>query len=242
LSAWLWNRSQLNTYTTGIGEQRSIILQDGSTVDLNAQSRVRIVYGARERRVELAEGQALFRVAKDAARPFVVRAGTTDIRAVGTQFDVYRKTAGTVVTVVEGRVAVLPFTLPARRSIRPGAADPADVTEESAPPPTRTILSAGEQVIVGALSTQKAQHADVAAATAWTQKQIIFRSTPLSEVVSEFNRYNARQLVITDPDIGGTRISGVFSSTDPGSLLRGLTVLGSFRIHSLSDRIEISGT
>ena len=65
---------------------------------------------------------------------------------------------------------------------------------------------------------------------------------PLSEVVREFNRYNTRQLVITDPGISDTRISGVFSSTDPASLLRGLNSLGRFTIHATPERIEISGT
>jgi transmembrane sensor len=95
------------TFTTEVGEQRFEKLIDGSTIELNSKSRVRIRYSARERNVDLLEGQALFRVAKDASRPFIVRSDSTLVRAVGTQFDVYRKPTGTVVTVVEGRVAVL---------------------------------------------------------------------------------------------------------------------------------------
>jgi transmembrane sensor len=95
-------------YTTAMGEQRSIQFDDGSTVDLNSRSKIRVKYSKQERDVELIEGQALFHVAHDTDRPFIVSVGTTRVRAVGTQFDVYKKSTGTVVTVVEGRVAVYP--------------------------------------------------------------------------------------------------------------------------------------
>lgn len=99
--------SQRNTYSTDIGEQRSIVLNDGSTIDLNSRSRVRVRFTDAERNVDLLDGQALFHVAKNLARPFVVHSDSTRVRAVGTQFDVYRKRSGTIVTVVEGKVAVL---------------------------------------------------------------------------------------------------------------------------------------
>lgn len=93
-------------YTTAFGEQRSIQFEDGSTVELNSRSKIRVKYSKQERDVELIEGQALFHVAHDTSRPFIVAVGATRVRAVGTQFDVYKKSNGTVVTVVEGRVAV----------------------------------------------------------------------------------------------------------------------------------------
>lgn len=95
-----------NIYETNIGEQRTINLADGSTLILNADSRVRVRYSETERTIDLEEGQALFKVAKNPSRPFVVRSGEASVRAVGTQFDVYRKSTGTTVTVVEGKVAV----------------------------------------------------------------------------------------------------------------------------------------
>src|SRR5262249_33751548 len=95
-----------NVYTTGIGEQHRITLADGSIVELNAQSKIRVRYKDRRRDVELLDGQALFQVAHDTTRPFIVHTDSTNIRAVGTQFDVYRKSTGTVVTVLEGTVAV----------------------------------------------------------------------------------------------------------------------------------------
>ena len=303
--AWYWYNYQLNTYTTAIGEQRSITLADGSTVDLNSRSKIRVAYHDRERDIQLLNGQALFHVAKDRTRPFIVHTNTTNIRAVGTRFDVYQKHNTTVVTVVEGKVAVIPgngrgiggfahdgssATPGSAAQTQHGSAVPSPTPGGSAaqtqhgsvappltpalsvdgggPHPLRAVpagstfsgrgpsapseegwgedrqgavfLSAGEQLTVTDTQIERAEHPDLPAATAWTQKQIAFNRTPLTEVVEEFNRYNTRQLIITDSTIAGTRISGVFSSTDPASLLRGLDTLGKFTIRESSDHVEIS--
>jgi len=230
-----WLALREPTYATGIGEQRTLTLADGSTVELNARSKIRIAFQPHERDIELLEGQALFKVAKDKTRPFIVKSGDTQVRAVGTAFDVYRKTAATVVTVIEGRVAILP---PPQAS-QAGAESAGSVSPVVALPPV-VLVSAGQQVTVTAQAMTAPKPADTAAATAWTQKQMVFASTPLSEVVAEFNRYNTRQLVISDPSIASTRISGVFSSTDPASLLRGLNA-NKFTVRETPDRVEIMG-
>jgi len=122
--AGMWLYGQRNTYLTGVGEQRSIVLNDGSTVELNSRSRIRVRFSDAERDIDLIEGQALFHVAKNPQRPFVVSADGTHVRAVGTQFDVYRKSFGTVVTVIEGKVAVFgephPGS-PAANAVKPDA-------------------------------------------------------------------------------------------------------------------------
>lgn len=110
-----WLANERGIYTTDIGEQRSIQLSDGSTVELNAHSKVRVVLRKQQRDVELIEGQALFRVAKDHSRPFIVHSGETNVLAVGTEFDVNKHLSGTTVTVVEGRVAVFPSSQPTGR-------------------------------------------------------------------------------------------------------------------------------
>jgi len=227
-----WLYSQRGTYSTGTGEQRSVRLEDGSLMELNSRSRVRVRYREHERTVQMLEGQAFFQVAKDAARPFIVRSDSTNVRAVGTQFDVYRRENGTTVTVVEGRVAVF--------SSAPGE-DPGAAQSAGTPIATggsaqiddvqratvgRQLLLAGDQITVAPEHAPSQPHrADPAAATAWTQHKIILQRTPLSEVAVEFNRYNTRQLVITDPSLANTQITGVFSSTDPDSLLRFLRSL-----------------
>ncbi|MFC4313065.1 FecR family protein [Steroidobacter flavus] len=216
-----WIYSERNSYSTGIGEQRSFVLADGSVVELNARSRVRVRYSEHGRDVELLEGQALFQVAHDETRPFVVHSGDARVRAVGTQFDVYRKRTGTVVTVVEGRVTVASETA----APTPRAA----VTSEEALPSSAAplhahagelLLAAGEQATVTPHAVEPAATANVAAATAWMQRRLVFRKTTLAEVVEEFGRYNARSMRIADPQIQAFLISGTFSSTDPSSLIR----------------------
>jgi len=197
------------TFVTHVGEQRSIALSDGSTMELNSRSEVRVHYSQHERALELIEGQALFRVAKDASRPFVVTSGDTKVRAVGTQFDVNKKREGTVVTVVEGRVSV-------QTNVPDARIDPMSVEVKAAMP---QLLVAGDQMTV----TDKAQpitRPDVARAIAWTQRQLVFEAATLAEVAEEFNRYNQRQLVVQDPELYDFHISGVFASTDPGALLQ----------------------
>jgi transmembrane sensor len=245
--ALIWDRIRLPTYATAIGEQRSIELADGSTVELNSRSRIRVRYSEHERNVELLEGQALFHVAKSHARPFVVSADGTRVRAVGTQFDVYKKHTGTLVTVIEGRVAIFttPVTPGADPLFSPGtraskemdsavipnsspsrqmettAARPSRATAGMASGPGGTIyLSGGEQLTVSAQTSQKTDHPNIEGATAWRQRQIVFESASLADVAEEFNRYNQRQLVIEDTGLYDFHISGVFSSTDPDSLIR----------------------
>jgi ferric-dicitrate binding protein FerR (iron transport regulator) len=246
-TAATWFVSQRNTYATGIGERRSITLADGSTIDLNARSKIRIRFSKDERDVELLEGQALFGVAHDVSRPFIVSAGNTAVRAVGTQFDVYRKRSGTTVTVVEGRVAVYPSSSPrpAQPSSTPAAAegggpslDPQHSalrafssaqpipsvlhqrSEKEGPPAGEVFVSAGEQVTVTERPLPAPKQANVAAATAWTQHQLVFDASPLSDVVDGFNRYNTRQIVIEERALDDFHVSGVYSSTDPASLIR----------------------
>jgi transmembrane sensor len=264
--AGTWLYGQRNTYSTGVGEQRSIVLTDGSTVELNSRSRVRVRFSDVERDVELIEGQALFRVAKNPLRPFIVSADGTHVRAVGTQFDVYRKTSGTVVTVVEGEVAVFgePHTSSSSSNAEKGGAGaPASSQIQSASTVAgegrgprsgkgevlspgdsahgAIFLAAGEQVTVTrATAAATPKRANVAAATAWTQRSLVFDFSPLTEVAEEFNRYNTRQLVIKDPELASLHVSGVFSSVDPALLLRFLRTQPELVVAETDTEIRIS--
>jgi transmembrane sensor len=219
------------TYATDIGEQRSVRLTDGSTVELNARSKVRVEFTEGTRSVELLEGQAIFRVAKDHVRPFVVESGATLIRAVGTAFDVDRTQFGTTVTVLEGQVAI---ESPRPRQDAPRAgAGPTDVS-------AATLVGAGEQLKVSLAATPDPEPADIAAVTAWTRRQFVFQRASLTEVVEEFNRYNPRQMVVQDQALAATRISGVFSSTDPTSLLHFLRELPEVSVEETDTEVRIS--
>jgi transmembrane sensor len=268
-------------YATALGEQRSIQFEDGSTVELNSRSRIRVKYSKQERDIELIEGQALFHVAHDTSRPFIVAVGATRVRAVGTQFDVYKKSNGTVVTVVEGRVAVYSAAqgLPPRTGEAPtlpvpvraptswpepsarmrsaslpaaasdGLSSSASDPDANAPQPDiRTLgltsgssflLAAGEQVTVTGDSAQKTANPNISGATAWREREIVFESATLSEVAEEFNRYNQRKLVIEDPKLYGFHISGVFSSTDPDSLITFLRERPGVKVNETSGEIRV---
>lgn len=230
MTAW-FILSQGASYQTGVGQQLSVGLSDGSSVELNARSRIRVRYSDHERSVELIAGQALFRVAKDANRPFVVVSGDTRVRAVGTQFDVHRKRVTTVVTVLEGRVALL---------------QPAASTLLSASSPSTSPLveiAAGEQVTVTASAKPTPYRANIETATAWTQQQIVFEHAPLPDVAEEFNRFNQRRLLIEGEALADFRVSGNFPALDPTSLprfLRFLRAQPGIEVHESDDRIVVT--
>ena len=234
VATWQWHFEGI--YSTGTGEQRLINLADGSTIELNAESRVRVNLRARQRNVELLEGQALFHVAKDPSRPFIVHSDTASVRAVGTQFDVNRERTDTIVTVLEGQVAIA-RTGPGYNAPHAPTQSGAAQAEEGSVSGTRSTgapgvadidfptddrplyLSAGEQVILTAQVASKPAHPDVAAATAWRERKLIFSSSSLSDVAGEYNRYHEKRLRVADPALKDFKISGVFSAADATSLI-----------------------
>ena len=246
---WQFGRS---THSTGLGEQRSIALRDGSTIELNSDSRVRIRLDEHQRTIELLRGQALFHVAKDASRPFIVHADTAAVRAVGTVFDVYRKDTGAIVTVVEGRVSVMPHTETLGAAVqRTQAAEHASIPDDSLPGSQEqqeladrsggeVFLDAGEQITMNAVESAGPKPVNISAATAWTRRELVFEFTPLAEVAAEFNRYNERQLIVEDEALRAFKISAVFRSTDTGALLRYLENMPGVRIEEGAAAVRIT--
>jgi transmembrane sensor len=234
-----WLQLRGDNYSTAIGEQRSITLTDGSTIDLNARTRIRVRMTSDERLVQLLEGQALFKVAKDKARPFIVRSDDTRVRAVGTQFDVYRRKSGTTVTVLEGRVEIVPSSGEVSSANASPMDDRADGRRAAANEQV-LFLGAGEQATIAPERVPAPVQADVAAAVAWKDRLIVFEGTPLTQVVEEFNRYTRRQLVIRDASLETFHISGVYSSSDPASLVRFLRAQDGIDVVETDTEIRIS--
>ncbi len=225
-------------YTTDIGEQRSWTLEDGSVLHLNTQSRLKIQYSEYRRLIILLAGEALFDVAHDTQRPFYVRTDDALVRAVGTSFNVYRnenRQDATVVTVVEGKVAVSPVIHTDQGT---GQAAPA-----LDPPPEEHRLAAGGQVTIkssGEILQHQALTEDIIeTAIAWRERKLVFAATPLSAVAAEFNRYNRRKIVISSNDIGMRGISGVFDSNRPGDLLAFLEGDSSVKVIRLQEQFII---
>jgi transmembrane sensor len=208
---------------TAQAERREVVLNDGSVVQLEPETRIEISFSAHERRVRLERGRAFFRVAKDATRPFWVRADGTRVRAVGTEFGVEDRERSVVVTVAEGKVAVLSthdaaVPIPASPATKPGGRG-ADVPQRH---DFEVFVAAGEQVTMpedGAGAIPAVRTVDTSRALAWTQGRLVFENEPLAQVIAEFNEYNHLQLHLSDPALAARRISGVFDATDPQTLL-----------------------
>jgi transmembrane sensor len=184
-------------FSTGKGETKVVALKDGSVVTLNTGSEIRVDYSGTLRSVELIRGEALFDVAKNKARPFVVAAGDTSVRVVGTSFTVRHLDAAPVqVLVREGVVEVF-------RS-ETGTA-PVRVTANN-------MAVSDDEGSIAATSVPVAQ---VHRQLAWQNGQIAFEGETLAQAVQEFARYSDTRIVIDDPVLAKEEIAGLFNATDP---------------------------
>lgn len=223
-------------YSTGIGQKRLITLPDGSTIHLNASSRVLVRYSKARREIDLIRGQALFVDTYEPDRPFIVRSPATVVRAIGTQFDVNLLDAETIVTVIQGQVSVA-----RKRPAMPVASNLLQPLSYHAAAELPTVyLSAGEQLTVTPTRHLQPVRTNVTDAIAWTHHQLIFASTALRDVAQEFNRYNERRIVIASPSLQTFKIDGVFSSTDPKSLISFLQQYPGIKVTDTGEDVVIS--
>lgn len=218
-AGYLGSRLGVTTIHTQAGESRRLTLEDGSVVRVLPGTDLRIHYRRSLRSVSIDQGRAIFEVAKDPSRPFVVEAAQTEVRALGTVFSVQRRDDSVVVAVAEGRVQVR-STAGAEAS-RPGTAKFVPVA-----------LEANERVSVsdhGVASPVSALH--VESIDDWAQSQLEFRDARVADVVEDFNRRNDVQIRITDAELASRTVSGVFDGDDPESFVDVLeTLSGTSRI------------
>ncbi|MBL8266569.1 FecR family protein [Steroidobacter sp.] len=190
-------------YSTPVGGLDSVALDDGSHVILNTDSRIRVALREHERRISLTQGEAFFDVAKDASRPFVVEAGDKRIVAVGTKFSVRRTDSGVQVVVTEGSVRV-------------------ETGGGAVLRPKETLLKAGSIAQTAEdddVSVRPDVSSEIDKLLSWREGYVAFETMTLAEAVAEFNRYNARKIVIASPTIGGLRISGKFRTDNTDAFL-----------------------
>ncbi|WP_296277172.1 FecR domain-containing protein [Pseudomonas sp. UBA7530] len=195
---------------TAVGERRLIELEDGSRVWLNSDSALSVRYSAGARDLELQRGQALFEVAKDAQRPFVVQAANGQVRAVGTRFDIALRADRVQVEVSEGVVQVRSGAAP---GVRVDAGQRLDYRQRQAPGPLQVL--------------------DLDNASSWQRGKLIFNQRPLGEVLAELERYMPGRIVIEDAALREQRISGVVDLDQPEALLANLERLQPLRITRL---------
>ena len=196
---------------TAIGERLTVTLDDGTQVTLNTRTRLAMRYTEAERVVELQGGQALFDVAHDADRPFIVEAGAQRVRALGTAFDVRRAATGVEVTLLEGRVVVEEFTEPTSDAPERALVHVAE-------------LVPGEQFISDLVQAQpQIRTADIERVTSWRRGRMTFRNTTLGEAVAEANRYAHTPIALTDDRMAQLRISGAFPTDQVDAFVEALT-------------------
>ncbi|MCD9005711.1 FecR domain-containing protein [Luteimonas sp. XNQY3] len=212
LGLFLMSSGPGDGYATAIGEQRTVRLADGSSVVLNTDTRLHVAFSGTAREVRLLAGEALFSVEKDAARPFRVASDGVVVQAVGTAFVVRRTPDRTIVSVLEGEVAVA--------RARPAAVPAADA------PDGALRLLAGQRADIAAHAARTRDIRNPEAVTAWRGGRLVFDGDTLAEVVAEFNRYNRVKLVLDDPVLSAERVSGVFDSDRPQALARFLEHAG----------------
>jgi transmembrane sensor len=192
-------------YVAKRGEVRLVALSDGSVMTLNSASKVAVSYTGERRELHLIDGEALFDVAKNPNRPFIVDAGDAQVRAVGTSFSV-KRIAGrpTEVVVREGVVEVT------RASAAPTA---------SPKPASPAVRVTANEMVVASLDApivaQTLSPSDLSSALAWKDGMIAFKRTPLKVAAEEFARYSDTPIVIDDPDVGDRTITGLFSAYNP---------------------------
>ncbi len=194
--------------TTAVGERQHLLLSDGTRLTLNTSSHVEIDYRGGQRRVRLVGGEAMFDVAKDPHRPFIVTAADRQVVALGTQFGVRIDGQAMRVTLLEGRVAV-----------KPANAD--DERSGSAIAPIELVP--GQQLVSGPERTTIIRDADVTRATSWQEGWIVLNRDPVRVAVEEVSRYTRERITYDDPRIAELSVSGTFRTGEVDDFLSALT-------------------
>ena len=209
-------RGAPSVYQTAVGERTSVTLSDGSVVTLNTRSRLVVNYTPGRRDVTLVAGQAMFNVAHNTARPFVVTAGSRQVTAVGTAFDVRLDRKQVKVTLIEGKVRVEP----ARGSIW------------RALPLAPKTLAPGQELVASNLSpAMTIASANIPVETSWRQGVVVFNDTPLADAVAEINRYSPDPITVGDRELGELRINGRFRTNEPGAFLNAVVAYFPIEAH-----------
>jgi transmembrane sensor len=211
---------------TARGEILRKPLVDGSSVTLNTSSVIQVDYTLDEREVDLLQGEALFDVTKDPGRPFVVRAGATRVRAIGTSFSVRRHPDGRVKVLVSEGVVELSAnerTQPVRVTSSVAATTEAPSAKDS-----HSVVEFADLA-----------PADVAKGLAWRDGMLSFDGETLAEAASEFARYASRKIVIDDPGLAREQVTGLFSATDPDGFAKAISASFGSKVDYRPDAVHI---
>ena len=224
-------------YSTHVGEQRLVMLEDGTRMLMNTDTRLRVDFAAAQRTVEVSNGEAFFEVAKDAQRPFVVRIAGSEVVAVGTAFSVRYAPGSHVadelaVTLVEGQVKVR------RAGHRAG---------DALAPEKPVLMKAGERLVLdrpfseaAAPVAARVDRPDVERLLAWKRSEAVFDETALVDAVAEMNRYNRTQIVLLDGLASDNlRVSGLYRTSDSTGFANAVATLHGLQVREEGGRLEL---
>lgn len=216
-------KQQFGNVATPAAQRQTLTLADGTKVELNAQTNIQIEIDGKGRKVRLATGEAFFAVHKDPSRPFIVETPNGSVRVTGTKFDVRTENASVLeVTVLEGSVQ----------------AHPGNSSDQPAAP---VMLKAGDNLLAssGPLQRHNLSEAELDAALAWRQGQIVLKDMPLREVLSRFARYHGRGIAAA-PDVAELSVGGRFSLDDLDGFFGSLeTALPVKVVRSLNGTVQV---
>lgn len=213
---------QARTYATGIGGRQILSLSDGSKIELNTNTRLRIVGETGQRQVWLDQGEAFFQIHHDAAHPFTVTVGDHEITDLGTKFSVRQDGGRLRVTLVEGKARL----------------DSIDVWSRH----QSVELSPGDVAIATANSLSLVRKSDktLNEELGWRRGLLVFDRTSLADAVAEINRYNSQKLVIEDPSIARLTLDGTFPVHAVPEFIEVAQAVFGLRIERQADRTVIS--
>ena len=214
-------------YVASLGEQKEVTLPDGSIITLNTKSKIDVSYTKTKRSINLVYGEALFDVAKDADRPFVVQTDQGAVRAVGTVFSVRLVNDEVAVLVEEGIVELM---------ARPAASETSSASE-SEDMVVLARLAMGEQANFDGIrkNIKSVELKDVTNRHAWKKGMLVFEGKSLSSVVEEVTRYTDMKIIISDPTMQDLQIGGAFKAGETDAFLDAMTLGFGLDVERMSD-------
>ncbi len=216
------SRPQGERYVTSVGGHETIKLADGTLIELNTDTALRLLSTPNRREVWLEKGEAYFQVTHNPHRPFDVMVGNRRVTDIGTKFVIRRNAGFTKVSVLDGEVSVSP-------------------TQQGASA-TAVSLSRGEVLLANAdkTSVKRVATAEMSLQLTWRRGVLVFYQRPLAQAAEELNRYNSQKVVIATPDIGRLAVTGTLSAGDPEQFVRMARNLFGLHVERKNEEIVIS--
>lgn len=222
IPAAIWLQSpHEEEFATRLGEVRTVSLPDGTRMTLNTATSAKVRFSAAERWVDLQDGEALFDVTKDPARPFIVSAGAALVRVVGTSFTLRRINGAPVELLVrEGTVELK----------RAGSNDAA------------RLVSANMRVVGAGTGLDQPSEIDddeLQRELAWREGLLSFEDQTLEDIARQFERYNHVRIIFADPGIAQQTITGVFAANEPVAFANAASLSLGLKLEASSEAIML---